>query len=845
LATLLIAAACSHSQVPQGGDDAGGTSGTSGASGAGNSPNGGANNGGTGNTSGTTSGAAGTTPTGGTGTGGSAGTPGTGGSAGTEVIIQGGTAGMGGMGTGGTGMKMSCGDATFSDKYTPGQQVTPDPQAATVFSRMNLTQKIAQMQGTPAAPGGMAQYDDIQRSPDDTTNMIRGYMYRDGPRGVNLDARQEGRPHMNNYATAFPQVSARGASFDLDLEYRIGEAHGDETIATQNTMMLAPCMNLLRHPAWGRSQETYSEDSWHMGRIASAYTAGLQTYVAGCAKHYAGNNIEDNRAANNAEMDEQTLREIYGRHFEMVVRDGGVACIMAAYNKVNGTKATQNAHLLNDILRTDFGFKGFVLSDWWAMPGDQDANLDASTRQNNAAGAVNAGMDVELPWNLNFSQLQAVVDAGRVQASVIDAAARRILEQKFRFKSALIGQPIGLRVPRTTMTNGSITNNDAHIALAQEAAAKSMVLLKNANNTLPIKTPMSGGTIDKIAVVGAEVPYQLSSSAPDPKTGTVRFAVDQPLGDRGSSRVNADPAKTTGPTAGITAAAMRHGATVVSGNSAAAVGDADFVVVVVGLTQQHEGEEYAIESGGDRASFTLPANQDALVTAVAALGKPFVVVIQSGSVVDLPWLASAPAVVMAWYPGQAGGAALGQLLFGEANFSGKLPVTWGAYNDFGTFNGGETTTMDYFVGYRRFDQMGLNPVFPFGHGLSYSTFVYSNLQVPCSDVTKNGVVNVTVDIQNTSAVPGEEVAFLFVGFPSAARRTGLAAGYKELKGFYKVQLDAMQAKRITIPLRIADLKYWSGGATGQWVVESGMHSIMVGPSSRASDLMLRDTLLVQ
>jgi beta-glucosidase len=355
---------------------------------------------------------------------------------------------------------------------------------------------------------------------------------------------------------------------------------------------------------------------------------------------------------------------------------------------------------------------------------------------------------------------------------------------------------------------------------------------------------MDGGMIDKVAVVGATVSYTLRNT--NPTSGQLNFATDQPLGDRGSSRVNSDPAKTTGPAAGIMAAAGRHGVQVVSGNSAAAVGDADFVVVVVGLTPEQEGEEYSIPSGGDRATFALPGGQNDLITSVAALGKPFVVVIESGSVIDMPWLAQTPAVVMAWYPGQSGGLALGRLLFGETNFSGKMPVTWAGYNDYPPFKGsGAETTMDYFLGYRYFDQNAKTPLFYFGHGLSYSTFVYSNLQVPCSDVTKNGVVNVTVDIENTSMVPGDEVAFLFVSFPSAARRPNLAAGYKELKSFYKVRLDGGQKKRITLPLRIADLKYWSGGATGQWVVESGAHKVMVGPSAKPSDLMLSDMLPVQ
>ncbi|HVR18802.1 MAG TPA: glycoside hydrolase family 3 N-terminal domain-containing protein, partial [Polyangiaceae bacterium] len=349
LACLLIAVACSHAQ-PTGNGDAS-DDGVSGSANGGAAPSGGAS--GTGNTSGVgaTSGASGTPAQGGTpatgGASGAAGTPATGGTAGTEVIITGGTAGTAGMGgMGGTTPKMSCMDGTYSDKFTPGYTAARDPMVQTLLTRMTPAQKMGQLQGTPPGTEASKNYNDIQRSPDDTTNNIRGYMYRDAGRGLNLDARQQGRPYMSNFSTAFPVASARGASFDLDLEYRVGEAIGDETVATQNTMLLAPCMNILRHPSWGRSQETYGEDVYHLGRISSAFTAGLQTYVVGCAKHYAANNIEAQREQNNAQMDEQTLREIYARHFEMVVKEGGVGCIMAAYNLLNGTKATQNKHLL-------------------------------------------------------------------------------------------------------------------------------------------------------------------------------------------------------------------------------------------------------------------------------------------------------------------------------------------------------------------------------------------------------------------------------------------------------------------------------------------------------------------
>ena len=343
-------------------------------------------------------GASGANPQGGSATGGASGSTGTGG---TDIIL-GGTGGMGGMGGMMPPMKMSCGDGTWTDLYSPGYTAPRDPQVNTLISSMTLPLKLKQMQGTEPGADGQ-NYTDIFRSPDDTTTMIKGYMYRDGPRGVNLDAPQVGRENAGNYATAFPQVSARGASFDLDLEYRIGVAQGDETIASGNTLMLGPCINILRHPAWGRSQETYGEDSFHLGRMGSAYTAGLQTFVAGCAKHFAANNIEANRAANNAQMDEQTLREVYARHFEMVVKDGGVACVMAAYNLVNDTKSTQNKHLLTDVFKTGMGFRGFVLTDWWAMPGGTNNGLDSATRQNNAAGAVNAGLDIELPWILIFA----------------------------------------------------------------------------------------------------------------------------------------------------------------------------------------------------------------------------------------------------------------------------------------------------------------------------------------------------------------------------------------------------------------------------------------------------------
>lgn len=748
-----------------------------------------------------------------------------------------------------------CGAAVYSDKYTPGQNVPPSPSDAElqgILNLMSLEEKIKQLQGvaTPAA-GAAGRYDDIQRSLDAVLldgTVIRGYFYRDAGRGLNLAAPQVQRQSTTNYSTLFPVAAARGASFDLELEYQIGEAIGDETVATNNSMLLAPCMNILRHPYWGRAQETYGEDVFHLGRMASALTAGLQTNVAACAKHFAANNIEDDRANNNAVMDEQTLREIYGRHFEMVVQDGGVACVMAAYNAVNDVKSTQSAHLLTDILREDFGFQGLVISDWWAMPGDQGP-VQAASAIDQAREALEAGLDIEVPWTLNYGQLGQLVAQGAVSADQVNVAAGRILRQKMRFNALYADEPIGLKATTTTILNGQVANNGTHIELARRAAIESMVLVKNDNATLPIKTD---GSIDTIAVIGPVRTYALQSTTGQPDhtcanagatiSCQANFATQLIFGDRGSSRVNPDPASTIGPTAGMTQVASQYqGITVISGDDAPDAAEADFVVVVVGLTPGDEGEEYAIPAGGDRSTLTLPDGQDALIQRVIALQKPMVVVVESGGIINMPWLAQVPAVVMAWYPGQQGGLALAELLFGRENFSAKMPVAWPQEADLPPFKDSEfETNMGYFLGYRLLDEQGRTPIFPFGHGLSYSSFSYSNLQLGCPTAAKDGVIPVTVDVRNDSPIAGEEVVFAFVSYPETTARRSV----KELKGFQKVALGPNETKSVTIRIRVQDLKYWQGDENGQWVVESGPIEIRVGKSAAEADLTLRGSVQV-
>jgi beta-glucosidase len=729
------------------------------------------------------------------------------------------------------------------------QPYTPDPagvmQAQSLVSSLSLTEQATLMRGTISGCPGTTQFADIFRTLG-VQGKIQGWKFRDGPRGVclapGLAMGQKG------YSTAFPVASGRGATFDVALEEKIGEAMGDEMVASSHSMILAPVINILRHPAWGRSQETYGEDSILLGRLGSAYVIGAQKYVAACAKHFAANNIENGRASSTAVMDEQTLHEIYGRQFEMVVQDGGVSCIMAAYNLLEASDGpsttpahcTQNHELLTDMLRVTFGFKGFVLSDWWAVPGGNASCNTADNQKANAAAAVNAGLDMELPWDHNYSQLESDVMNMQLTQQQLVQSGVNIVTQQMRFNEATA--VMGLQTATTTLntTTGSIENNAAHIALAQQAAIEGMVLLKNDMTngapTLPIpKTAL------KIAVIGAQVPFHLTNA--DILTGTIDFAADVRLGDLGSSRVFADPMTSTGPLAGIRAAAPM-GVTVTTSADATAAMTADFVVVVAGLTYQDEGEEYT--GAADRFSFSLDDKninaqhlapvQDPLIASVAMLGKPMVVVLEAGSVVNMPWLSMVPAVVMAWYPGQDGGAALGKLLFGQANFSGKLPVTWpnassptALFGDEPVFNPGGKVTMDYYLGYRYYDYKKIKPLFPFGYGLSYTTFKYENLAFPmtCSaGAGKNDIVNVTVDVTNMGAVAGDEVSMLFVSYPNSKVRRSI----KELKAFTRTTIPAGQKVPVTIPLRIQDLKYWDT-PNMKWAIESGAVQIMVGGSS--------------
>jgi beta-glucosidase len=732
-----------------------------------------------------------------------------------------------------------CVGATNADqfKYAPGY--LPDPallkRVSDTLSTMSLTDEATQMRGMPYGSAAAVQMTDVQRSRD--TASIRGFRYRDGSRGVNLAEDMDGTiPNAGTvngtkvgYSTVFPVGVARGAAFDLDLEYAVGEAIGDEMQAAKQTVLVGPCVDVLRHPLWGRAQESYGEDPFHVGRLGSAMVIGVQRHIAASATHFAAYSIENGRAINNSVLDEQTLREMYARHMRMVIRDGGVASVMASYNKVNGIKSTANQHLLTEILRADFGFRGFVMSDFWAM--DSGAIVSAvNVLKGNAIAGVRAGLDVEIPWSLNYGQLEGIVNSnGGLTKADIDTSAARILEQKFRFNAQNLSGNVGLGTPVTTYKNGAILNNQSHIDLAQKAALESMVLLKNDSGTLPI----SKG-VRKVAVLGAKVPYSTSNDSQATKS-YINFATDVNTGDMGSSRAFFNPGAGIGPYDGIRKAAP-SGVAVVTGSDVAVAADADFIVVIAGLTAGDEGEEYTL--AGDRMSLALDAKQtdpqyaniqNKLIASAAALGKPMVVGLEGGSAIDMPWLSSVPAVVMAWYPGMVGGAALGHLLWGDVSFSGKLPFSWPRQlSDLPEFSGSYgSTSFDYYAGYRYYDKNHITPLFPYGHGLSYASFEYRRIELPCGSVKKDSAFPVRVTLANTGSIDADETVMVFVSYPNTqARRPA-----KELKGFARVSLKAGEETTTTVYIRASDLDYWNGDMSGSWVIEADTVQVQVGPNA--------------
>ncbi len=703
-----------------------------------------------------------------------------------------------------------------------------EKQAQALLAEMTLHERLAMMDGDLQLWRGL---DDLLRRDcyhkrpfsagrNDRLD-ITGVQFIDGPRGIVLEGG----------ATTFPVTMARGATFDPELEERIGDAIGKELRAHGGNLYGGVCVNLLRHPAWGRAQETYGEDPRHIGAMGAALVRGVQRHGMACVKHLAANSMENARFDVDVSMSPRVLHEMYLPHFKDCV-DAGAAAVMSAYNAVNGQWCGQHRGLLTEVLRDRWGFDGFVVTDF--LFGLRDAEL-----------GVLAGQDLEMPFRMVYrGKLKSLLSSGRVPPSAVDTAVLRILRK-------LLSLPKG-DYPR------SVCACAEHTQLAREAATKSIVLLKNDGQALPLRARESLALIGQLAAVAN-------------------------LGDRGSS--DGRPAYCVTPLEGLRAALgdrLRYDDGTDPSQAAAVARQADVALVVVGYTHAEEGEfivptspkgfvgqlplprwldsmlgtgrlrslwirgaELATDGvlalvrklmagdstsfgvGGDRTSLRLPPAQVELIAAVAAANPRCVVAIMAGSAVIVQeWIGSVPAALMLWYPGMEGGHALADVIRGVANPSGRLPfVVPTDESHLPPFDkDAHSVSYDLWHGYRRLDREERQPAFPFGFGLSYTTFRLRDLALDAAVVEPPGEIKASVEVHNEGEVRGTETVQLYIGAPRASK---VPRARQELKAFAKLTLEPGQRRRVELIVPLQRLAYFDEDCD-QFVIEPGSYLVTVG-----------------
>jgi beta-glucosidase len=655
--------------------------------------------------------------------------------------------------------------------------LSPAQRADLLVAAMTDAEKIGIVHGVGWTTAGTGAY--AGRIPANTRLGIPEIRLQDGPAGVG-----------NGFTgvTAFPAPLARAASWNVDTERAVASAIGAEQATKGVDVALAPTVNLARVPQWGREFESFGEDPKLTSEMAVASVSGIQSQgVLAVVKHLAAYNQEANRMTGSADVSERTLQELYLPAFRAAVQRGGAAGVVAAYNQVNGTWASENAYLLQTLKRS-WGFGGFVVSDWSGV--------------HSTEASANAGLDVEMPNGDWFGRsLAGAVAAGRVSHARLDDMARRLLTQLFRFG-------VFDRARRGEATTPASTPE--HRAVARAAATDGTVLLKNAGGVLPLAAPRS------IAVIG--------------RPGSDPSAVGC-----GSARV--DGAPPVSPAAGL---AARAGAGVVRtdpgddrARAAAVARAADVAVVVV----RDGGCE-----GTDRPDLVLPDGQDALVDAVAAANPRTVVVLQTQGPVLMPWIAHVPAVVEMWYGGEQGGNALASVLYGDVDPGGRLPVTFPADAwqvpaatpvQYPGVNQRAAYTEGLFIGYRHYDQARLVPLFAFGYGQSYTTFAYRDLRLSAAP---RGHVVATFVVRNTGRRAGTDVAQLYVAHPAVDGEPPHA-----LAGFRKVALAPGKETAVSIDIDPSALAHWDS-TSRSWTTTPGAYGVFVGRSS--ADLPLTGTINV-
>lgn len=603
----------------------------------------------------------------------------------------------------------------------------------------------------------------------------------DGPHGLRKQAGESDHLGLNPSvpATCFPTASAVANSWDAALGEEIGAALGEEAAAQEVSVVLGPGLNMKRNPLCGRSFEYFSEDPYLAGKLAAGYIRGIQSKgVAACPKHFAVNSQETRRMASDSIVDERTLREIYLTGFEIAVKEGHPRSIMSSYNLVNGTYANENKHLLMEILRGEWGFDGAVITDWGGS--------------NDHALGVRNGSTLEMPapGGDSVRELLAAVESGKISESDIDARLSELLPLVFDTKAALDAAPREFDAA-------------AHHALARRAAEESLVLLKNEGSLLPL----AAGS--KVAVIGdfAKNPRYQGAGSSMVNSTQVDVLLDKLI----DSELNV---------IGYQQGFDRHGKpdAALQKSACELATQADTVILCMGL------DEIAESEGLDRSNLRLAQNQVDLLQAVAAVNPKIVVVLYSGSVVETPWLDNCQALLYAALGGQAGAGAVADTLTGKVNPCGKLAETWPlAYADVPSAADFATRrkTVEYreglYIGYRYFTTAEKAVRFPFGYGMSYTTFAYSDMAAD-----EQGV---SLTVTNTGSVAGTEIVQLYV----AKKNSDLFRPAKELKGFARVTLAPGEKQRITITLDDKAFRFWNVKAN-RWEIEGGEYELLVGAS---------------
>lgn len=618
----------------------------------------------------------------------------------------------------------------------------------------------------------------------------------DGPHGLRKPMGMEFGQSVPS--TAFPTLSALGATWNKDLLRRIGRALGEEAQANDVQILLGPAINMKRSPLAGRNFEYLSEDPVLTGVLAASYVDGLQSEgVGACLKHFAANNQEFERMSTSSNIDEQTLRELYLAAFERVVRGAHPWAVMSAYNKINGVLASENTFLLKDILRNEWGFGGIVISDWGAIS-DRIKSLEAGT-------------NLEMPESGEYRRknLISALKTGKLSEATLNEAVDQLLTV--------------IQKAHQSRKSGARFSAEQHQALAREAAGEAIVLLKNDRRLLPLNF----SKLKRIAVIGAfaKTPrYQGVGSAQvtpilmtnaleelSKIAGTQTQIVYAPGYDVDTGEVTDE----------ALSSAMRAATT------------SDVAIVFAGLPDSFESE------GTDRSSLSLPKGHTRLIEAVAGVKKKTIVVLSNGSAVEMPWSRKVKAIVETWLTGQAGGAAIADVLSGKVNPSGKTSESFPAKlsdvtvaGDFPAKDGQADYREGLFTGYRHFDHAEVTALFPFGFGLSYTDFDYSRLRV--ENNSRSAEVHVEVDVRNAGPRAGKEVVQLYVGEPSSSSRP-----VKTLRAFDKIELQAGEKKTVRFKLEPRDFSQYDR-TTRSWILRGGEYAVMVGGSS--AKLPMRKTV---